>query len=442
MNLESASSDDGLAPNRPAGAPKKPTAFPENWERPFVRWIEPGPALEALVPEWTELAARAAEPNPFYEPWMALPALRHFGRGQKLAFAFVFEPHPSSPHQTPTLIGVFPIENRPMRAGLPIRLAQLWRYPFCHLCTPIVDRDGVDAAWAAFLDALADDRRRPGLFRAALQNGDATVQRGLWPVLQAKRWAFLVTDCYARGFLRRGPSADEVLASALRGRRLHEIRRVRRALEKLGPVTCEVWSESEAASGDLDRELAQFLEMEALGWKGRESSAMRSRRGEGDYFLEVAADSVRRGRGRLLVLRQSGRAIAFKWNVYSGEGGFTMRITYDESLRRYSPGVQLEVENVRDLHRTDSAWLDSCASRDRFLVNHLWSDRRIVQTVLFATRPGAALLLSLLPLAGWFEERLASLRASRRGGLPAAAKPTREPGIGTGETNAPPSANQ
>ena len=33
-------------------------------------------ALAALEPQWQELADGALEPNAFYEPWMALPALR------------------------------------------------------------------------------------------------------------------------------------------------------------------------------------------------------------------------------------------------------------------------------------------------------------------------------------------------------------------------------
>src|SRR3954466_9403070 len=34
--------------------------------------------LEALAGDWQALADVAAEPNPFYEPWMLLPALDHF----------------------------------------------------------------------------------------------------------------------------------------------------------------------------------------------------------------------------------------------------------------------------------------------------------------------------------------------------------------------------
>jgi hypothetical protein len=39
-------------------------------------------SLRAIVPEWEALAADAAEPNPFYEHWMLLPALEAYGSGE------------------------------------------------------------------------------------------------------------------------------------------------------------------------------------------------------------------------------------------------------------------------------------------------------------------------------------------------------------------------
>src|SRR5689334_11521183 len=50
----------------------------ELWTRTVADWTELAPLQE----ECEELARSAAEPNPFYEPWMLLPALRNFGTGQ------------------------------------------------------------------------------------------------------------------------------------------------------------------------------------------------------------------------------------------------------------------------------------------------------------------------------------------------------------------------
>src|SRR5260221_11075539 len=41
-----------------------------------IQLVRSADALGAIVPAWEELAAHACEPNPFYEPWFLLPALR------------------------------------------------------------------------------------------------------------------------------------------------------------------------------------------------------------------------------------------------------------------------------------------------------------------------------------------------------------------------------
>src|SRR6266478_5680049 len=46
--------------------------------------------LEALQDAWEELAAASVEPNPFYEPWMLLPALRSFARRERVEVVLVF----------------------------------------------------------------------------------------------------------------------------------------------------------------------------------------------------------------------------------------------------------------------------------------------------------------------------------------------------------------
>jgi hypothetical protein len=87
-------------------------------------------------------------------------------------------------------------------------------------------------------------------------------------------------------------------------------------------------------------------------------------------------------------------------NLFGGEGAFAFKITFDESFGRFSPGVLLELDNVERAHRVPALrWMDSCAAPNRFMINHLWPDRREMQTVFFATgsRLGA-LTVALVPL--------------------------------------------
>src|SRR5947209_13906775 len=63
--------------------------------------------LEELQAEWQELGDAAAEANPFYEPWMLIPAIRAFGDPDRLRVLFVFAPHPSRAKGKSLLLGVF-----------------------------------------------------------------------------------------------------------------------------------------------------------------------------------------------------------------------------------------------------------------------------------------------------------------------------------------------
>jgi hypothetical protein len=102
--------------------------------------------------------------------------------------------------------------------------------------------------------------------------------------------------------------------------------------------------------------------------------------------------------------------VALKLNLLSGAGGFAFKITFDESFSRFSPGVQLELDNVERAHRLPQLrFMDSCAAPNRFMINHLWPDRREMQTLFFATGGfRGALTVALLPLLNFFRARTRS----------------------------------
>jgi CelD/BcsL family acetyltransferase involved in cellulose biosynthesis len=105
----------------------------------------------------------------------------------------------------------------------------------------------------------------------------------------------------------------------------------------------------------------------------------------------------------MLRLRLDDRVIAYKVNFLSDPWAFAFKIAYDEGYSSFSPGVLLEIENIRRFQSTSSlAWMDSCADANHFMANHLWSDRRVVQTTLVAARGRfAGFVTATLPLARW-----------------------------------------
>jgi CelD/BcsL family acetyltransferase involved in cellulose biosynthesis len=340
-----------------------------------ARAISDWGALEQLHDAWQELAIAAAEPNPFYEPWMLRPALRAFAPADRVEVIAVFRGE--------LLCGLFPTEFRRGRAGL-------WRHPYCYLTAPLLRRGFERPSIRCWLDALASRAR---VVRLEDVPGNGCVRLHLVDELNDRGWPALVSQAYTRAVLQRAPTADDFLARALAGKRRKELRRQRARLSELGRLTTE-----ELAAGEDPRPwVAEFLDLEARGWKGREGV---DSSGDRAFMEEMAAGAARAGKLQMLALRLDGQPVALKMNLFGGEGAFAFKITFDESFGRFSPGVLLELDNVERAHRVPALrWMDSCAAPNRFMINHLWPDRREMQTVFFATgsRLGA-LTVALVPL--------------------------------------------
>src|SRR6476619_2510108 len=88
--------------------------------------VEESPdALERHVVAWDELAANAAEPNPFYESYALLPAWRHLRPA--LRVVCVWSPN-VLPGQAPILVGVFPIVKRNRYKAMPVTVYSTWHH--------------------------------------------------------------------------------------------------------------------------------------------------------------------------------------------------------------------------------------------------------------------------------------------------------------------------
>jgi hypothetical protein len=81
-----------------------------------------------------------------------------------------------------------------------------------------------------------------------------------------------------------------------------------------------------------------------------------------------------------------GEPIAMKVNFLAAPGAFAFKIAYDERYSKYSPGVQLELENIRRLHAQESVeWMDSCAVPNHFMINRMWKERRTIKYMRIST---------------------------------------------------------
>jgi CelD/BcsL family acetyltransferase involved in cellulose biosynthesis len=370
-----------------------------------VQLIEDAAALTDHVAAWEDLAADAIEPNVFHEPWMLRPALRAFGAGQRLQFVLIYR-NPARPKDAAQLCGFFPLERRKRYKGLPVSVLAAWRHLHCFLCTPLLRAGHALEALETFLRWARTDRRGAAVIDFGTITADGPFQEVLVDYLYKHRTLNFVSESWTRALLKIRPSAEEFLTTALSTGYRKEMRRLRRRLGELGRLESRLLDEA----GAVDWWLDAFLALEAAGWKGQcgEGTAIGLHADQRTYFREVVHEAFRRDRLQMAGLFLENRPIAMTLNVLSGRGGFHCKIAYDESLARFSPGVQLELDLVEHAHRRPGLrWLDSCAVPDHPMINRLWPDRRVMQKVAVSTgRRAGDLAVSLPPLARWLKRAL------------------------------------
>ena len=361
-------------------------------------------SLEQHVAAWEDLAGAAIEPNVFYEPWMLMPALRAYGADRRSLFVLVQAPDPARLLGAPLLCGLFPLELRDHCEGvsskLPLKTLCLWRKSeMIYLCAPLLRAGYGREALAAFFEWLDAGSHNCSLMEFGFVPGEGPFHHLLVDYLHSNSKFNYVAESFTRALFRPAGDAEVYILSALHRARRKEYRRQERRLAETGNLEYRALD----PDADADAWIEEFLEFEAKSWKGKGGRALVCDETDRNFFVEVAREAFRRGKLMMLALRFNGRPIAYKINFLSGAGSFAFKIAFDEEYARYSPGVLLELENIRLLHdHPQTRWMDSCADPDRFMINHLWTDRRAIQTVVVsAGKLQGDLALATIPLLKW-----------------------------------------
>ncbi|MGH9100265.1 MAG: GNAT family N-acetyltransferase, partial [Acidimicrobiales bacterium] len=301
---------------------------------------------------WRALAGRAAEPNPFFEPDCLVPIARHDPRGDRVQLAVAEE-------------------GDRFMAALPVWdvwHTRLWRVPYpmvnSHvrrmqtLGTPLADLSAGAGALVVLLEGLSRSRRAGG-FRALfvdIVNADGPVAAALREAARRAGFSLSVIHTFERGFLRRRPARDYDELHSTKSRA--DLRRRRKRLsERFGgaEVGLVVRDASDPAA------VAEYVALEAAGYKGRSGVAMTTTAGEVDAFSDMCLRLGAGGRVHLLALEVAGTTIAMQVWLSSGEGIFLTKISYDEQYARYTPGVLLGTESLQVFHdQTEGTWIDTC----------------------------------------------------------------------------------
>ncbi len=334
---------------------------------------------QALAAEWQALADVAGEANAFSEPWFVASALMHLRGGETVRLAEVRDADGG-------LVGIMPLVTSCKYGRLPIANTTNWIHLQCYCGVPLIRAGDEAGFWIALLDLLDRSDWARGFLSLRLIYADGPVMRGLKQAVAATGRSLHIGQQYERAVLASQADAATYLETTVRAKKRKELRRQAKRLAELGAVQFERL----ATDGSLDEWCGQYLALESAGWKGEGKTALAIDDSWTRFFRDTMASALGLGKLDFLRLLQGGKPIAMLINLRAPPALWCYKITYDESLARFSPGVLIALEALPSmLQDPEIAWADSCAKPDHPMINSLWGERQSIVHVAVSLK-GAA----------------------------------------------------
>lgn len=318
----------------------------------------------AFLAAWERLVGRAAEPNPFFEPWFLVPSLEQWGANNRVTVKAWFHDG--------RLAGLMPIVRSAKYYGHILTHATGWLHANAFCGVPLVVAGLEEDFWRAMLAHFDRMARRALFLHLPLLPAGGPLDAALERVLAASPRAHYRVAEQQRAFLTGDMGAQAYLEEAMSAKKRKELRRQHNRLAEEGALAFERLEGDEG----LAEWTAEFLALEAAGWKGEAGSALASAPDTTALFTQALAGAAAAGRLERLALRLDGRAIAMLANFITPPGAYSFKTAFDEDYARFSPGMLLQLENLALLERADVAWADSCAVEGHPMIERLWRDKR------------------------------------------------------------------
>lgn len=325
-----------------------------------------------LLAAWRDLERRAIEANAYLCADFLVPSLQCLDPTLAVHIVAVWrEAADQAGGRQLVGLGVFSHQSAQRRRPFSALTAYVGAHGY--LSGALLDAACVVEAADALLRALLVLRRSWGALQwprcrrngAAMQAMVAAAQR----LALRPRWL----DAYERAILVPGTVTEASLRANLGGKRLKELRRQQRRLAEAGSVD---WRVLRAPGTEMDGALARFIELESLGWKSGEGSALACKPADLAFFRAMAQAMAGRGGVLITELRLDGRVVASTFNLLSGDRGFAFKIGWDPALTRYGVGTLNEFAMLEAAAEqlADLATIDSGTSPGSF-IEQLWDGR-------------------------------------------------------------------
>lgn len=346
-----------------------------------IRCIDSVEGLEAIKPQWDELARNAVWRNPTYEHNFLIPAIKHLGHGE----VRVVVVEGSTATGESTLHGLFPIVSKKMY-HLPIPCVELWRHDQSFDSTPLIAKPHAAQTLGCILDYLSE--QKIGLLSLNTISAEPEFQLVLNQVISERRCPICQRDRFERAALRPVDNSDDYVQQFVSKNVKKKYLQRQRRLAELGEVTYELSDDF----SDYELLTSQFLEIEASGWKGESGTALACDDSTKGFYEELVFRSAREGKARFVSLKLDGKPIVMLSDLRSGQAVYAYKTAFDEHFSAFSPGLLIEIKNIQYLHDAEVSVSDSCTEPDNPTINRIWGQKLQFQSIVIGLRPGIAQL--------------------------------------------------
>jgi CelD/BcsL family acetyltransferase involved in cellulose biosynthesis len=215
------------------------------------------------------------------------------------------------------------------------------------------------------------------------------------------KWICVVRPMAAHPWLPLNESWREPEKHLNAGRR-SDLRRACRLAQAQGAVrfACEVPDASSLAPL-----LTRVFEVEAKNWKGRAGSAMLLTPAIQEFYRRYAAYACQKGALRILTLSIGGELAAVQLGVIFNNRFWLLKMGYDETYARCSPGLLLMVESLRWAAGAELEVFEMMGQQEPW--NRVWTDRSHKSASIRIYAPGVAGVLSFAAEASVAAQRKA-----------------------------------
>lgn len=344
-------------------------------DRHSFAWT-PVEQLGALKDAWNDLAANAANPNPYYSPGMLLSYCSTIGVASDVKFACVW--NGSGPDRRLDAFAAF--VRKDLRWGWPVRTWRNWSNKYFLKFEPLIRAGQATSARQALFHGLSDNGRLKTLLLSpgATWMPDSSQAPASAEIESAAKYPRKIVSHDQRAALFHGHDPDTYFNDCVSRKTRQTVKRRMRGLEDMGSLEFRTVRDP----ADVKRAVADFLHLEKASWKGAQGSAMASTAADEAFAQAAICGAHSQPQISCDVLSLDGRAIAVSVSLISANWLFGFKTAFDEDLGKHSPGAVLHYLATCSFLRDETLVAADSTCVPGHPIESMWSDRICFGTTL------------------------------------------------------------